>query len=148
MLDWSVPLNLPSFKQLGSFEYVKSVPEVHVTSLLPLLRASESEHSTVMTVPGTTGNCVVVFIELVHPVFSPVQPTDLGFLSICPEITHTSSIHFSYSGVRNWIFYNNNCCGPIKCVKTLQVSSQLNRCRKCTDNSCFLNFGLICQMKA
>jgi hypothetical protein len=52
---------------------------VHVTSLLPLLRALESEHLTLTTVPGTTGNCCVVSIELVHSVFSPEQSTDLGY---------------------------------------------------------------------
>ena len=52
---------------------VKSVPAVQVTSLLPLLTVSESEHVTSTTVPGSTGNCVVVSSVLVHSVFSPVQ---------------------------------------------------------------------------
>ena len=63
----------PGFEQLGSSEKVKYVPDVQVTSLLPSLTASESEHVTSTTVPEFTGNCVVVFIELVHSVFSPVQ---------------------------------------------------------------------------
>ena len=66
-------LNLPGIEQLGSFEWVNSVPEVQVTLLLPLLRASESEQVTSTTVPGTTGNCVVVLIVLFHSAFSPVQ---------------------------------------------------------------------------
>ena len=52
---------------------MKSVPAVHVISLLPLLTAFELEHATSITVPAFTGNCVVVFIVLVHSVFSPVQ---------------------------------------------------------------------------
>ena len=80
MLDRSLSLNLPVFiEQLGSFEYLKSVPIVHVTSLLPLFRASESEHPTLTTVPVTTGNSCAVLIELFHSAFSPVQPgTGLG----------------------------------------------------------------------
>ena len=52
---------------------VKSVLIVQVTRLLPSLTASELEHVTSTTVPGSTGNCVVVSIVLVHSVFSPVQ---------------------------------------------------------------------------
>ena len=52
---------------------VKSVPAVQVTSLLPSFTASEFEHVTSTTVPGSTGNCDVVSIVLVHSVFSPVQ---------------------------------------------------------------------------
>ena len=52
---------------------MKSVPIEQVTWLLPLFTASESEHVTSTTVPGLTGNCVVVFIVLVHSVFSPVH---------------------------------------------------------------------------
>ena len=52
---------------------VKSVSDVQVTSLHPLLTASEYEHVTSTTVPELTGNCVVVFIVLAHSVFSPVQ---------------------------------------------------------------------------
>ena len=65
--------NLLGDEQLGSTEKVKSVPKEHVTWLLPLLIASELEHVTSTTVPMSTGNCVVVFIVLVHSVFSPVQ---------------------------------------------------------------------------
>ena len=66
-------MSLPGIEQLGSSEKVKSVPIVQVTWLLPLFTASELEHVTSTTVPGSTGNCVVVFIVLVHSVFSPVQ---------------------------------------------------------------------------
>ena len=53
---------------------VKSVPAVQVTSLLPSLTASVSEHATSTTVPVSTGNCAVVSIVLlVHSVFSPVH---------------------------------------------------------------------------
>ena len=58
---------------MGSVEKVKIVPVVQVTSLLPSLTAAENEQLTSTTVPGFTGNCVVVFIMLVHSVFSPVQ---------------------------------------------------------------------------
>ena len=63
----------PGIEQLGSLEKVKSVPLEHVTSLLPLLTASELEHFTANTAQLTTGNFVVVFIVLIHSVFSPVQ---------------------------------------------------------------------------
>ena len=66
-------INLPGIEQLGSSEKVKSVPALQVTELLPLKTASELEHVNSTTVPGFTGNCVVVFIVLVHSVFSPVQ---------------------------------------------------------------------------
>ena len=49
------------------------MPVIHVTSLLPSLTASECKQVTSTTVPGFTGNCVVVFIVLVHAFFSPVQ---------------------------------------------------------------------------
>ena len=52
---------------------MKTVPIVQVTVLLPLKTASELEHVTSTTVPGFTGNCVVVSIVLVHSVFSPVH---------------------------------------------------------------------------
>ena len=59
---------------MGSVEKVqKIVPVVQVTSLLPSFTASEMEHVTFTTVPGLTGNCIVVFIVLIHSVFSPVQ---------------------------------------------------------------------------
>ena len=66
-------MNSPGIEQLGSSEKVKSVPIVQVTALLPALTALVSEHATSTTVPGSTGNCVVVFIVLVHSVFSPVH---------------------------------------------------------------------------
>ena len=64
----------PGIEQLGSFEKAKIVPVVQVTSLLPSKTASECEHVTSTTVPGFTGNCVVVFIVPAQSVFSPVQP--------------------------------------------------------------------------
>ena len=64
---------LLAVEQLGSVKKVKDVPDVQVTSLLPFLIASELEHANSTTVPEFTGNCVVVFIVLVHSVFSPVQ---------------------------------------------------------------------------
>ena len=66
-------VNRPGIEQLGSTKKVKSVPLVQVTSLLPTFTASESKHVTVTTVPGSTGNCVVVSIVPVHSVFSPVH---------------------------------------------------------------------------
>ena len=62
---------------------MKIVPVVQVTSLLPSLTASEFEHVTSTTVPGFTGNCVVVFIVLVHSVFSPVQSGAVEIIVIC-----------------------------------------------------------------
>ena len=46
---------------------------MHVTSLFPSLAASECKQVTSTTVPGFTGNCVVVSIVLVHSFFSPLQ---------------------------------------------------------------------------
>ena len=66
-------INLPGIEQLGSLKKVKSVPAVQVTWLLPSLTASELEQVTSTIVPVSTGNCVVVFIVLVHSVFSPVH---------------------------------------------------------------------------
>ena len=37
------------------------------------MTASGLEHVTSTTVPGSTGNCVLVSIVLVHSVFSPVH---------------------------------------------------------------------------
>ena len=67
--------HLPRMKQQGSFKKVNSVPIVQVTSLLPLLRAPESEQVTSTTVPVSTGNLAVVSIVLVHSAFSPVHIT-------------------------------------------------------------------------
>ena len=50
------------------------VPDAQVISLLPEFIAPVSEHVTSTTVPGFTGNCVVVSSVLVHCVLSPVQP--------------------------------------------------------------------------
>ena len=66
-------MNKPGILHSGFFEKLKSFSAMHVTSLLPSFTASEFEHVTSTTVPDFTGNCVVVFIVLVHSVFSPVQ---------------------------------------------------------------------------
>ena len=66
-------INIPGILHSGFFEYLKYVSAMHVTSLLPSFTASGLEHSTSTTVPGFTGNCVVVSIVLFHSVFSPVQ---------------------------------------------------------------------------
>ena len=70
------------YSQLGSVVKVKIVPVVQVTSLLPSLTCSESEHVTSTTVPGLTGNCVVVFMVLVHSFFSPVQSGAVGIIAL------------------------------------------------------------------
>ena len=64
---------IPGVEQLGFSVKVKSVLVVQVTSLLPILTCSVLEQVTSTTVPGSTGNCVVVSSVLVHSVFSPVQ---------------------------------------------------------------------------
>ena len=46
---------------------------LQVTSLLPEFTAPVSEHVTSTSVPGSTGNCVVVSSMLVHSGFRPVQ---------------------------------------------------------------------------
>ena len=67
---------IPVFIHSGSLNSkLNSVPEVQVTSLLPLLRAPDLKQLTSTTVPGTTGNCVVVLIAFIHSAFSPVQLT-------------------------------------------------------------------------
>ena len=70
-------LNSPGVEQLGSFENVNCVCVMHVTMLLPVLRAPGSEHFTSTTVPPVTGNVVVVAIVFLHSTFSPVQPVAL-----------------------------------------------------------------------
>ena len=54
---------------------------MQVTSLLPVFIAPVSEHVTSTTVPGFTGNCVVVSSMLVHSGFSPVQTDVVEFVS-------------------------------------------------------------------
>ena len=71
--------DLPRLKQQGSFKKVNSFPVVQVTSLLPLLRAPESEQVTSTTVPGSTGNLAAVSIVLVHSAFSIVHPENIAF---------------------------------------------------------------------
>ena len=63
----------PGIEQLGSSVKVNPVPAVQVTSVLPSFTASALEQVTSTTVPGFTGNCVVVSIVLVHSVFNPVH---------------------------------------------------------------------------
>ena len=70
---------------------MNSVSDEHVTSLLPFLTASDPEQLTLTTVPGTTGNCVVVLIVPVHSAFSPVQPTDIMFVEIYSILIMTKS---------------------------------------------------------
>ena len=65
--------DLPRLKQLGSLKKVNSVPAVQVTSLLPLLRAPESQQVTSTMVPESTGKLAAVSIELVHSTHSPVH---------------------------------------------------------------------------
>ena len=65
--------DLPRLKQQGSFKKVNSFPVVQVTSLLPLLRAPESEQVTSTTVPGSTGNLAAVSIVLISPVHITVK---------------------------------------------------------------------------
>ena len=65
---------------VGSVKKVKIVPVAQVTSLLP---SWDNKHVTSTTVPGLTGNCVVVFIVLVHSVFSPVQSGAVGIIAVC-----------------------------------------------------------------
>ena len=67
---------------MGSVVKAKIDP-IQVTSLLPSKTASESEHVTSTTVPGLTGNCIVVSIVLVHPAFSPVQSGAVEISVIC-----------------------------------------------------------------
>ena len=71
-------MNKPGIEQLGSSKKVKSLPIVQVTSLLPSKTALEEEHVTSTIVPGSTGNCVVVSIVLIHFVFNAVQIGALG----------------------------------------------------------------------
>ena len=52
------------------------MPDTQVTSLLPNAIALESAHFSSTTVPGSTGNCVVVSSVSVHSVFSPVHTGD------------------------------------------------------------------------
>ena len=66
-------VKIPGLEQCGSRWKVNSMPDVQVTSLLPEFIAPESEHVTSTTVPGSTGNCVVVFSMCVNSSFSPVQ---------------------------------------------------------------------------
>ena len=65
--------NSPGVEQLGSFENVNCFWVMHVTMLLPVLRAPVSEHFTSTTVPPVTGNVAVVAIVFLHSTFSPVQ---------------------------------------------------------------------------
>ena len=72
-------LSKPGREQKGSSEKAKIAP-IQVILLLPLLTCSGLEHVTSTTVPGLTGNCVVVSIVLFHSVFSPVQSGAVMFI--------------------------------------------------------------------
>ena len=67
---------------------------MQVTSLLPDFIAPMSEHVTSTTVPGFTGNCVIVASVLVHSVLSPVHSIgaeDLfTLLSLLPSLSSSS----------------------------------------------------------
>ena len=54
---------------------------MQVTSLLPVFIAPMSEHITSTTVPGSTGNFIVVSKVLVHSGFSPVQTDVVEFVN-------------------------------------------------------------------
>ena len=87
---------------------MNSVSDVQVTLLLPLLRAPELEQLTLTTVPGTTGNFVVVLRVLLHSAFSPVQEADRSAVQFIQynyntkmkNVTQTNNYKFS----RSWIF--------------------------------------------
>ena len=51
---------------------------MQVIFALPSFIASTLEQVTSTTVPGFTGNCLVVSIVLVHSVFSPVHVGTVG----------------------------------------------------------------------
>ena len=59
---------------------------MQVTSLLPEFSVTVAEHVTSTTVPGFTGNCVVVFSVLIQSVLSPVQ-SDSAIIPISIKIT-------------------------------------------------------------
>ena len=52
------------------------MPDTQVTSLLPKLKYPGSEHVSSTTVPGSTGNCVVVSSVPVQSVSNPMQSGD------------------------------------------------------------------------
>ena len=52
---------------------MKLVSDEQVTLLLPSFLAAGSEQANTTIVSGSTGNCVVVCIVIVHSVFSPVH---------------------------------------------------------------------------
>ena len=60
---------------------MKSVPKIQVTLSLPLFTSAESEHVTLITVPGTTGKLFVDWIPF-QLGFGPVQPTIVNVM-IC-----------------------------------------------------------------
>ena len=64
---------VPGIMQLGSSAKVNIVSAMHVTSLLPSITVSRSEHVISTTVPKSTGNCVFVSILPLHSDFKPVQ---------------------------------------------------------------------------
>ena len=130
----SLNLVLPGIEQLGSFEWVNSVPEVQVTLLLPLLRASESEQVTSTTVPETTGNCVSVCIVLSHSAFSPVQPTvDIPYqFAMNWLICYINMLWYNYNR-----YFDGSCCSVNQfCFLVLnpglRLTSSINYKAQCT----------------
>ena len=85
---------------------MNSVCVAQITSLLPKLKASESEHFTSTTVPGTTGNCVVVSNVLVQSLFSPVHGSVriyhlislLWCMTVCYLMSEHANIYFHFLG--------------------------------------------------
>ena len=61
--------------------------------LLPSKTALMSEHVTSTTVPGLTGNCVVVSIVLVHSGFSPVQSGAVMIIYQCVMLNYHQSTY-------------------------------------------------------
>ena len=69
------------------------IDPIQVILLLPIKTASVSEHVTSTTVPGFTGNCVVVSIVLVHSVFSPVQSGAVMIIYQCVVLNYHQSTY-------------------------------------------------------
>ena len=96
---------------------VKIVPVEQVTLLLPLFTSSELEHVTSTTVPEFTGNCVVVSMVLVHPVFSSVQTPDSDVFIV---LHRTSPYVLITHGVKDTLLIALNVKLPIRCVRYYQ----------------------------
>ena len=85
---------------------MKSVPIVQVTVMLPLKTASELEHVTSIAVPVSTGNCVVVFIVLVHSVFSPVQIGAVEVFNLSEKCKRFKCVNFTVQSRWKWEIRN------------------------------------------